>query len=40
MRCAPPENKPTGAEEAACRPFLAARLAALPNLKAIVALGV
>ena len=39
VRCAPPENKPTGAEEAACRPFLAARLAALPNLKAIVALG-
>jgi uracil-DNA glycosylase family 4 len=39
VRCAPPGNKPTPAEETACRPFLAARLAALPNLKAIVALG-
>lgn len=39
VRCAPPENKPTPAEIAACRPFLGARIAALPNLKVIVALG-
>lgn len=39
VRCAPPENKPTSAEEANCRPFLAARLAAYPKLRAIVTLG-
>jgi uracil-DNA glycosylase len=39
VRCAPPGNKPLPVEEAACRPFLAARIAALPNLKAIVTLG-
>jgi uracil-DNA glycosylase family 4 len=39
VRCAPPANKPTPAEENACRPFLAARIAALPRLKAIVTLG-
>jgi uracil-DNA glycosylase len=39
VRCAPPSNKPLPAEEAACRPFLSARLAALPRLKAIVTLG-
>ena len=39
VRCAPPENKPTGAEERDCRPFLVARLAGLPNLRAVVALG-
>lgn len=39
VRCAPPGNKPETAEEAACRPFLASRLAALPNLKVIVTLG-
>src|ERR1700727_289711 len=39
VRCAPPGNKPLPAEEAACRPFLAARIAALPRLKAIVTLG-
>lgn len=39
VRCAPPENKPTPKEIAACRPFLAARLAALPNVRAILALG-
>ncbi len=39
VRCAPPQNKPTPAEEATCRPFLAARLQALPRLRAIVALG-
>ncbi len=39
VRCAPPENKPTPAEIATCRPFLAARLASLPRLEAILALG-
>ena len=39
VRCAPPGNKPLPGEEAACRPFLAARIAALPRLKVIVTLG-
>lgn len=39
VRCAPPGNKPETTEEAACRPFLAARLAALPRLRVIVTLG-
>ena len=39
VRCAPPGNKPETAEEAACRPFLAARIAALPRLRVIVTLG-
>jgi uracil-DNA glycosylase family 4 len=39
VRCAPPENKPLPAEIAQCRPFLVARIAALPKLRAILALG-
>ena len=39
VRCAPPQNKPLPIEEATCRPFLTARISALPNLKAIIALG-
>jgi uracil-DNA glycosylase family 4 len=39
VRCAPPENKPTPAEIAQCRPFLSARIEALPNVRAILALG-
>lgn len=39
VRCAPPGNKPLPIEETTCRPFLQARIAALPNLKAIVTLG-
>ncbi|MDB5441082.1 MAG: ung, partial [Caulobacteraceae bacterium] len=39
VRCAPPGNKPETSEEATCRPFLQARLAALPRLKVIVTLG-
>ena len=39
VRCAPPGNKPETSEENACRPFLTARLAALPRLKVIVTLG-
>lgn len=39
VRCVPPENKPTPAEINTCRGFLAARIAALPQLQAIVTLG-
>ena len=39
VRCAPPGNKPETSEETACRPFLTARIAALPRLKVIVTLG-
>ena len=39
VRCAPPDNKPTPAEIAACHPFLIAETAALPHLRVIVALG-
>ncbi len=39
VRCVPPENKPTPQEITTCRGFLAARIAGLPNLVAIVALG-
>jgi uracil-DNA glycosylase family 4 len=39
VRCVPPQNKPETSEIAACRPFLAAELAALPRLRAILALG-
>lgn len=39
VRCVPPENKPEPAEIAACRPFFEARLARLPRLKVILALG-
>ncbi|HEX4892832.1 MAG TPA: uracil-DNA glycosylase [Hyphomicrobiaceae bacterium] len=39
VRCVPPENKPTTAEIAACRDYLSATIAAMPKLKAILALG-
>ncbi|MEO1551199.1 MAG: uracil-DNA glycosylase [Pseudomonadota bacterium] len=39
VRCVPPQNKPIGAEINTCRAFLTARIAALPNLRAIVCLG-
>ena len=39
VRCVPPQNKPEPAEIAGCRPFLAADIAALPRLRAILALG-
>ncbi|WKW50379.1 uracil-DNA glycosylase [Rhodomicrobium lacus] len=39
VRCVPPENKPTPAEAAACRGFLAATIREMPNLRAILALG-
>jgi uracil-DNA glycosylase family 4 len=38
-RCAPPDNKPTPEELARCLPHLAAEIAALPNVRVIVALG-
>lgn len=38
-RCAPPDNKPLPAELQNCRPFLAAELALLPELKVVLALG-
>jgi uracil-DNA glycosylase family 4 len=39
VRCVPPQNKPLPAEIKACNPFLRGRIDALPELKAIVALG-
>ncbi|MEI2734679.1 MAG: uracil-DNA glycosylase [Rhodoblastus sp.] len=39
VRCVPPQNKPLPAEMAQCRPFLAAALGEMKNLRAIVALG-
>ena len=39
VRCVPPQNKPTGEEIRTCRPFLLQRIAQLPDLAAIVALG-
>jgi uracil-DNA glycosylase family 4 len=39
VRCVPPQNKPTPAEMATCRPFLADAIAALPRLAAILVLG-
>jgi uracil-DNA glycosylase family 4 len=39
VRCAPPGNKPTPEEITACHPHLVAEVAALPRLRAIVALG-
>lgn len=39
VRCVPPGNKPLPAEIATCRGYFSARLAALPQLKALVVLG-
>ncbi len=39
VKCVPPENKPTTDEEATCRPFLIDEIAAMPNLQAILSLG-
>lgn len=39
VRCAPPGNKPTPDEIAACSPFLDRELQALENVKVVVALG-
>jgi uracil-DNA glycosylase family 4 len=39
VRCVPPQNKPLPVEIKTCRPFLATDLAAMPKVRAIVALG-
>ena len=39
VRCVPPENKPVPVEIGNCRPFLAAEIAAMRNLRAILTLG-
>ncbi|HEY9080774.1 uracil-DNA glycosylase [Magnetovibrio sp.] len=39
VRCAPPQNKVVGGEIAACNPYLGAEIKAMPNLKALIALG-
>ncbi|MGC2854129.1 uracil-DNA glycosylase [Novispirillum sp. DQ9] len=39
VRCVPPENKPTLPEQKTCRPFLVDEMAAMPNLRAVLALG-
>lgn len=39
VRCVPPANKPTGGEIKACRGFLAARIATMPRLRVVLALG-
>lgn len=39
VRCVPPENKPTGAEAATCRQFLASTVKRFPNLAAVLTLG-
>jgi uracil-DNA glycosylase family 4 len=39
VRCVPPANKPTPLEAKTCLPFLSARIGALPELRAVLALG-
>jgi uracil-DNA glycosylase family 4 len=39
VRCVPPKNRPIPAEIAACRRFLAAEIAMLPQLRVLVCLG-
>lgn len=39
VRCVPPQNKPTTAEEKNCRAFLKAEINAMKNLKVILCLG-
>ena len=39
VRCVPPKNKPIGSEVLACRLFLGDEIAALSNLRVILALG-
>jgi uracil-DNA glycosylase family 4 len=39
VRCVPPQNKPLPVEINTCRQFLIATMAAMPGLRAIVALG-
>ena len=39
VRCVPPQNKPEPSEIANCRRFLAAEIGAMPQLRALLALG-
>ncbi len=39
VRCVPPANLPTPAEITGCNPFLTNELAAMPRLRAVLALG-
>ena len=39
VRCVPPQNLPTPAEDKACNDFLAREIAAMPNLRVILTLG-
>jgi uracil-DNA glycosylase family 4 len=39
VRCVPPGDKPTPAEQRACLPYLVNEMALLPNLRAVLALG-
>jgi len=39
VRCVPPENKPIGSEINTCLQFLTSQIAAMPNLKIIISLG-
>ncbi len=39
VRCVPPQNKPIGAEQKACRSFLVDELNSLPQLTTLLALG-
>ena len=39
VRCVPPQNKPTAAEIATCRPYLSSEVAQMTELKTIVVLG-
>jgi uracil-DNA glycosylase family 4 len=39
VRCVPPENKPLPSEIQTCRQFLIADMEAMPNVRAILALG-
>jgi uracil-DNA glycosylase family 4 len=40
VRCVPPQNKPEPSEIATCRRFLAAEITGMPQLRAILALGI
>ncbi|APZ98178.1 uracil-DNA glycosylase [Sphingopyxis sp. QXT-31] len=39
VKCLPPQNKPTPAEIVQCRPYFEAQMAALPNVRVVIALG-
>lgn len=39
VRCAPPDNKPSRAEFARCRPYLAEELRLLKNVRVVIVLG-